>query len=65
MSLWIGIVVDPAIISARKVCENLMSHGVLSKETHETVVRLAPPLVITKEELDWGIKKIKFVFENL
>ena len=65
MGLWIGIVVDPSIISARKVCENLMNHGVLSKETHETVVRLAPPLVITKEELDWGIERIRLVLEGL
>jgi ornithine--oxo-acid transaminase len=63
--LWIGVVVDPDVISARKVCENLMKHGVLSKETHDTVVRLAPPLVITKKELDWGIEKIRLVLENL
>jgi ornithine--oxo-acid transaminase len=63
--LWIGIDLDPAYISARAVCEKLKEHGVLSKETHETVVRLAPPLVITKEELDWGIQKIKMVLESI
>ena len=65
IGLWVGVDLDPAIISARKVCENLMKQGILSKETHESVVRLAPPLVITKEELDWGIERIKFVLENL
>lgn len=64
MGLWIGIDLDPSYVSARKVCEKLKDYGVLSKETHETVVRLAPPLVITKEELDWGIEKIRLVLES-
>ena len=61
IGLWIGLEIDPNIASARKVCEDLAKVGVLSKETHDTVVRLAPPLVITKEELDWGIQKIRQV----
>lgn len=65
MGLWIGIEFNPPMVTARKVCERLMEHGVLSKETHETVARFAPPLVITKEELDWGIKKIKATLEYL
>lgn len=65
IGLWIGVDLDPDIISARKICENLLKQGILSKETHETVVRLAPPLVITKEELDWAIEKIRLVLENL
>lgn len=64
MGLWIGIEIDRAYAKARAVCEKLKDHGVLSKETHETVVRLAPPLVITKEELDWGIGKIRMVLEG-
>ena len=59
IGMWIGLEIDPAKKSAREICEKLMSLGVLSKETHETVVRLAPPLVITKDELDWGIGRIK------
>ena len=39
--------------------------GILCKETHETTIRYAPPLVITKEELDWGIEKIKAVFSKI
>lgn len=62
--LWIGIDIDPAYAKARAVCEKLKDNGVLSKETHETVVRLAPPLVITREELDWGIEKIRMVLEG-
>lgn len=53
--LWVGVDFDPAKISARKVCEKLMHKGLLAKETHETVVRLAPPLVIKKEELDMAL----------
>jgi ornithine--oxo-acid transaminase len=50
--LWIGIEIDKKYSSARKVCEEMLKKGVLSKETHETVVRLAPPLVITKAVID-------------
>jgi len=56
--LWVGVEIDPAHITARAVCEDLMRRGVLSKETHDTVIRLAPPLVITREELDWGIDRL-------
>ncbi|WP_342471401.1 ornithine--oxo-acid transaminase [Metasolibacillus sp. FSL H7-0170] len=48
--------------SARPYCEKLMERGLLCKETHDTVIRFAPPLVITKEELDWAIDQIKAVF---
>ncbi len=50
--LLIGLELDPAILSARLFCEKLMQAGVLSKETHETVVRFAPPLVISREQID-------------
>lgn len=59
--LFIGLELDPARISARRVCEDLMQRGVLSKETHQTVVRLAPPLVITKEQLDWALDQLRAV----
>ena len=52
--LFVGIEIDAALGSAREICEALMERGLLSKETHETVVRLAPPLVITQEEIDWA-----------
>src|SRR5215472_3126702 len=53
--LWAGAEIDPAIASAREACERLLEKGVLSKETHHTVVRLAPPLVITRADLDWAL----------
>ena len=63
--LFIGIEIDPARGSARAVCEALMKRGLLSKETHETVVRLAPPLIIGKAEIDWAVQRIRDVLEEL
>lgn len=50
--LLIGLELDPALVPARRFCEALMQEGILSKETHETVVRLAPPLIISAQEID-------------
>ena len=47
--------------SARPYCERLKEEGLLCKETHDNVIRFAPPLIITKEELDWAVDKIKKV----
>jgi ornithine--oxo-acid transaminase len=46
---------------ARPYCEKLMEHGLLCKDTHENVIRFAPPLIITKEEIDWAMERIKKV----
>jgi len=53
--LWIGVVLDGP---ARPYCEALQKEGILCKETHEKVIRFAPPLVITKEEIDWAMERI-------
>lgn len=63
--LFIGVEIDPAVGSAREICERLMDRGLLSKETHETVVRLAPPLVITREQIDWAVLQIKEVLQEM
>ncbi|MHC4984587.1 MAG: ornithine--oxo-acid transaminase [Planctomycetota bacterium] len=47
--------------SARQCCEELMAEGLLCKETHETTIRFAPPLVVTEEELDWALERIAAV----
>ncbi len=60
--LWIGVVLDR---EARPYCERLMKEGILCKETHDTVIRFAPPLVITKKEIDWACKRIKKVIHSL
>lgn len=57
--LLIGVEIDPARASAHDVCLRLLQHGVLSKDTHETVVRLAPPLVITREEIDEALEALR------
>ncbi|PDM39688.1 MULTISPECIES: ornithine--oxo-acid transaminase [unclassified Geobacillus] len=53
--LFIGVELH---VPARPYCEALKEQGLLCKETHETVIRFAPPLIITKEELDWAIERI-------
>lgn len=63
--LWVGVDFHPHIISAREVCERYMENGGLSKETHETVVRLAPPLTITKEELDHALNILERTIKEL
>ncbi len=59
--LWVGIELRPEAGGARRFCEALQGEGLLCKETHEHVIRLAPPLVITGEELDWAIERIEKV----
>lgn len=56
--LLIGVELDPKRVSARAFVETLLRHGVLSKDTHGTVARFAPPLVVKREELDWGVERI-------
>lgn len=63
--LFIGIEVDAALCSAREICESLMHRGLLSKETHETVVRLAPPLIIGRDEIDWAVDQIAEVLGEI
>ena len=52
IGLWAGVDIDPAPGSARSICERLPDKGVIAKDTHGATIRLAPPLVITREELD-------------
>ncbi|WP_201837558.1 ornithine--oxo-acid transaminase [Microvirga zambiensis] len=60
--LWVGVEVDANVVSARSVCDALLENGVLSKDTHGTVLRFAPPLTITRDEIDWGMERIERVF---
>ncbi len=53
--LWAGVELDAGHVSARFVVERMAERGVLTKDTHETVIRFAPPLTIEREQLDWGI----------
>lgn len=59
--LFVGVELHTA---ARPYCEKLKEEGLLCKETHETVIRFAPPLIITKDELDWALQKIRKILSN-
>ncbi len=63
--LFIGMEIDPALATAREVCERLMKKGLLSKETHATVVRFAPPLIVTREQLAWAGDQIRDVLADM
>jgi ornithine--oxo-acid transaminase len=56
--LFIGVELFENAGGARRFCEALMNEGVLCKETHDNVIRFAPPLVISKEEIDWALEKV-------
>jgi len=59
--LWLGIEMNSP---ARPYCEALKQEGILCKETHDRVIRIAPPLVITREEIDWAFDRIRKVIEK-
>ncbi len=63
--LFVGVEIDPARATARQVVERLMGRGILSKETHETVVRLAPPLGIPMELLRWAVGELADVLAEM
>jgi len=60
LGLWIGIELH---CPARPYCEALQQEGILCKETHDRVIRIAPPLVITREEIDWAFGRIARVIQ--
>ena len=59
--LWIGIELNSL---ARPYCEALKEEGILCKETHDRVIRIAPPLVITRQEIDWAFERIAKVIQK-
>jgi ornithine--oxo-acid transaminase len=63
--LWAGAEIDRRFGDARAACERLLAKGVLSKETHDTVIRLAPPLMIAREDLDWALDRFEEVVREL
>jgi len=65
VGLWAGIDIDPALATGREVCEALMDRGVLAKDTHGSTIRLAPPIVVSKKDLDWGVDQLQAVLTHL
>ncbi|MDI3423881.1 ornithine--oxo-acid transaminase [Streptomyces luteolus] len=59
--LWAGVDIDPSFGTGREISEKLMDRGVLVKDTHGSTIRIAPPLVISKEDLDWGLDQLRAV----
>ncbi len=56
--LWAGVDIDPALMTGRQACERLADRGVLAKDTHGSTIRLAPPLVVTPDELDHAVAQL-------
>ena len=56
--LWAGIDVEPGLMSGRELCERMLARGVLVKDTHGSTIRLAPPLVIEQEDLEWMVRQL-------
>ncbi len=63
--LFVGIEVDPRYVGARAVVDRLLARRILSKDTHGTVVRIAPPLNIRREDLAWAVARIRATFREL
>jgi ornithine--oxo-acid transaminase len=59
--LWAGIDIDPGLMTGRQACERLAARGVLAKDTHGSTIRLAPPLVIEPDEVDWAVDQLTAV----
>jgi ornithine--oxo-acid transaminase len=62
---WAGIDIDPELATGREVCEALLARGVLAKDTHGSTIRLAPPLVITADEIIWAVAQLRDVLAEL
>ena len=63
--LWIGMELNENEVNAKDLCLMLLNEGLLCKETHKTVIRFAPPLMIAKKDLDWAIDKITKVIRSI
>jgi ornithine--oxo-acid transaminase len=59
--LLLGVEIEPGSGTAREFCERLLQRGVLAKDTHAQVIRLAPPLIVQKQEIDWLVEQIESV----
>jgi ornithine--oxo-acid transaminase len=63
--LWAGIDIDPSLGTGRVVCERLLERGILAKDTHGSTIRLAPPIVVEAEDLDWAVDQLEAVLAEL
>ena len=63
--LWAGVDLDPTVISGRQMCERLVEHHVLAKDTHGSTIRLAPPLVCSEDDIDLLVDAIAAVLSEV
>ena len=62
--LWAGVDIDPMLMTGRQACERLAERGVLAKDTHGSTIRLAPPLVVTEEDIDLALEHLAAVIRG-
>jgi ornithine--oxo-acid transaminase len=62
--LWAGVDIDPALMTGREACERLMAAGVLAKDTHGSTIRLAPPLVLTEDDVRFAVTRLGEVLSS-
>jgi ornithine--oxo-acid transaminase len=62
--LWAGVDIDPSLMTGREASERLMARGVLVKDTHGSTIRLAPPIVVAADDLDWMADQLEAVLES-
>jgi len=62
--LWAGVEIDPGLMTGREACERLAARGVLAKDTHGSTIRLAPPLVVTEEDLDHAVAQLAAILAD-
>ena len=65
LGLWAGVDIDPILGTGREVCERLLEHGVLAKDAHGATIRLAPPLVVERNELSWAVAALHAVLAEM
>jgi ornithine--oxo-acid transaminase len=63
--LWAGHYVHPSLGTGREVCERLAERGVLAKDTHGSTIRIAPPLVVERDEVEWAVDELAGVLADL
>ncbi|MDP9797535.1 ornithine--oxo-acid transaminase [Catenuloplanes nepalensis] len=62
--LWAGVDIDPALMTGRRACELLLEQGVLAKDTHGSTIRLAPPLTVTEDDIDFALGRLTAVLSS-
>jgi ornithine--oxo-acid transaminase len=65
VGMWVGLDIDPELGTGRALCEALMNHGVLAKDTHGSTIRLSPPLVTSDDDLNWAMDRLAEALADL